>query len=390
MINPPTEENTDLLPDPLPKKWYKIYFKFWHTVILVVIVIALYFGLKLIPTSQDSESYWGHTIHSLFEHMDLLGYILAIVALVVTLNVSYKLDETANINTLSIGQKTENIRQITENIKQTTENIDNLMKNVNAVVKNLNIITKTTDTLPQIIDSVTEISNTVTEHGGKFLIMNYTSRFGVIHSFNRRIISQICLDDALSLHDTKDTGIVSKVNLLRDKVFNLNLTISNAAKKLPNFKMITLQPRKFEQEFIQKYFKIESDQNENNFLYYEYGNERVSNIETGFADEILTSITRTVIQEHKKGIKDFKDSAKGNRVIRLADSIPYQMFLAEYTKNGEKQYESFLIYAIDEMISIDNKNKRRNFIGISSKSQNMYNAFETLFNEEFAKHSNNN
>lgn len=146
------------------------------------------------------------------------------------------------------------------------------------------------------------------------------------------------------------------------------------------FHLKTLRKDAFYTDFMKSYFEAENEPL--NLFYYPYEKLatelQLSDIVT--EESVNTStISKIVAKEHGEIVNGLK--RKKTECVTELDKIPYQMILAEYTDDkNETNNESLIIYAVNEEDNIS-KLIRRNIIGISSKNKQMFNAFETLFND---------
>ncbi|HZW71875.1 MAG TPA: hypothetical protein VFF57_13440, partial [Hanamia sp.] len=315
------------------------------------------------------------------EHMDLWGYIVAALTFVVSIMIARSFDKNAK-------KEFENLRNIESDIKGSIEELKNTNKEIMKSTSNLEDATRNIiETLPGILDESLKIVEKVKGVCDRLLIMNYTSKFGLIHSFNIRFVNQIRdssnTNDIIPEDDNmKKEYIAKKVNLFKKKIDDLEIKIFEASRRIKEFDLITLADDEFKSNFVDKYFETENTIDEPNLLYYPYN--EIKEFESADIDMSKKNnqsvISQLVIEQHENTIKELTNF-NTNRVTKRKN-IPHQILLAEYFNKDKSElcFESMIIYAVDE-IDRDQKSKKRNIIGISSKNKQMFKAFETLFND---------
>ena len=119
------------------------------------------------------------------EHMDLWGYIIAALTFVVSITIAGSFDKNAQ-------KEFENLKDINSKIRDSIDELKSTNKEIMKSTSNLEDATRNIiETLPGILDESLKIVEKVKGVCDRLLIMNYTSKFGLIHSFNVRFVNQI-------------------------------------------------------------------------------------------------------------------------------------------------------------------------------------------------------
>lgn len=325
------------------------------------------FDVKFVTCSSE-------VIDATLEHMDLVGYFVAIVAFIVSILIAFIIDSRTTFQLEEMKKMEKEIRTTNEKIRASAENLEDATR-------------KVLETLPEILDESLRIVDKINE-SGQLYIMNYTSKFGVIHSFNKRFVQQV----RYNARDLENPGqndekefYCQRLNLIKDRIEELCRKTMDAAFQAQEFQMVTFADKPFIEDFVSKYLQMETKANSNAMLLYpykEHGRVKPDEVELGDCVEKLPEIIEIVAEQHKRALK-LLETVKES-VVHKRNEIPYQMILAEYPgADGERKYESLVMYAVDETVSLNGRGDlpERNIIGISSKNKQLYKAFKTIFND---------
>jgi hypothetical protein len=321
--------------------------------------------------------------NDIYSNMDILGYLVGLLTFYLGLKITYDLDHEQ-------GKKQESMDKFLKKISDETGNLTDAFR-------------KFIQTFPSLFNEIEKLLKNVNDDkNGKLKIMNYTSSFGRIHTYNPRFayefIEQIereKLKDATT-HKYKydETQFLKGVTIFNKRIKDIEELVLECC-KLKDVKFIFYNEEKLKDPFVKEYFESEDETDELKYYQYNTGTIAVEDIKAK-ADR-QKKITDAVVEFHTEALKSMETVRTDNQrgagytdfanVIKITDNltyVPMQMYLAEYDKDGEKKFETLVIFAVDEEGNTNSTDKKmRTLIGISSSIEKMYRVFETFFNEPF-------
>jgi archaellum component FlaC len=371
----------------------------------------------------------GYLTNIIFEQVnqmglsDWLSIIASIVGVIVTIIFGYiafkfsrkqdKQNEELSTTTTKIGDETGKLFSHIEELKKVETDIErqvNKLADINRPFK---------ETFPEIIDQIRRLCLDAVEdnYDSELYIMNRTSSFGKIHTFNPKFISHYDIQNIdLSIKTKELIDLVSKkhrsilshldddfeksIALFTKDIEDLSLKILSCGLILPKnkFKMIVFDSHGdnccLVRDFIQDYFNrvnTESDiSNKKGLKYFDF-NQKRHNYKGGFEtfdeiskQELENKIKESVIKSHNDLLKDIETDRNsiGDTWLKKSDSIPMQIYLLKREKNSKTEYKTFVINAMN---TDTNHDKDRSIHGLFSTEQSLYSVFKTIFDKTFNK-----
>ncbi len=354
---------------------------------------------------------------------DWLSILAGIVGVIVTIGFGYialkfsrkqnKQNEELSTTTTKIGEETGKLFFHIEELKKVETDIErqvNRLADINRPFK---------ETFPEIIDQIRRLCHEAVEdnYDSELYIMNRTSSFGKIHTFNPKFISHydiqnidlsIKTKELVDLVSRKHKGTLSHLNddfeksiaLFTKDVEDLSLNIRSCGLTLPKnkFKMIVFDSLGdnccLVRDFIQDYFNrvnTEADiSNKRGIKYFDF-NQKRHNYKGGYETfdklnkkELENKVKESVIKTHNDLLDDIETDRNsiGDTWLKKSDSIPMQIYLLKREKNSKTEYKTFVINAMN---TDTNHNKDRYIDGLYSTERSLYSVFKTIFDETFNK-----
>lgn len=343
--------------------------------------------------------------NDVFSNMDILGYLIGLLTFYFGLKITFLLDDNQT-------EKQMELKDVLSQIKSTSDNLSNLTAQIDSRTENLtDAIRKFHSTFPSLFDEIKKILSKDLGSNGKLYIMNRTSSFGRIHAYNPRFAYEFIEENPMANENHYDISgkkykyvtedFKKGVRAFNNRIDEIEQLVLNKCQS-KNIKFLFYCENELKEKFIKDYFKSENGENE--LVYFEYKEGQVVPDKNMNKEEKEKKITDAVVEFHGKALGKMKDKRGDNQTgfgyqdidsfikttSSLAD-IPMQMYLAEYEKDGRKNFETLVIFAVDEDgNTLDNGDKMRTLIGISSSIEKMYRVFETFFAEPFSNQNNNN
>ncbi|MFT5890281.1 MAG: hypothetical protein ACI9Y7_000371 [Dokdonia sp.] len=296
---------------------------------------------------------------------------------------------TVNKSTENLNNEITSLKEIEEALKLNVESVSNKLNKLTDITRNA------TTSLPKIMPLLKEFcENAINKKAEKFYVMNMTSVFGKVHSYNKRFINQYREKDGID-----EVKAIQQFN--RDIKY-LKKNIAKCAETIEDFKMITLDSNSdsFDLQFLQPYFNAETENEDVGFVLYniDENTESVRYIEENESD-IITKITEEVIKTHKdfidKGLENYKknraetsEDEKGKTVkkflcdYKLTTFIPIQTYLSK-NSSEVNQWNTIIVFAQDEPTLGDTEKYKRTLIAIESKEKSIFDAFNFVFQKNF-------
>lgn len=282
-------------------------------------------------------------------------------------------------------------------------------------------------TFPEIMSTLQDIFHIAKSFPDKseLFIMNRTSAFGKIHTYNSKFYKQYDLkepDLRLKQKEILDKNYLLEAEILKDlvnnddkckylffedvrKLYELLMECSSKMKK-EDLKLIVYNQENQNElvdNFITKYLEevhtdddIKSDKGLEYFTYTPRSTVSASSItpaqivtekikeDLSNKEDITNKIINEVIETHNQLIikirNNKKDCSEESCWLKYSNEIPMQMYLLKSHRNGQDEYHTFIINA---MSTKKGKNPDRYVDGIYSREQSIYDVFKTLFKETF-------
>lgn len=386
--------------------------------------------LQLLEVHRDSQYGTG------LEWFDWISIAASLIGITVTIYFGFiarNFSRKQTIQAEKLAEQTEQLSVITSKIqiettriKEETENLNNLEAKIHSDVQRIGDINRPFHkTFPEIMDKLKEIFKEASKHPkSELYIMNRTSAFGKIHTYNPKFYRQYSLESPnLGIHQFEilnklyngEKEILDDFNDDEDKckyLFNEDVrTIYDQIKdcsikmKEQSLKLIIYNgetENHLQNLFIDKYFfdvNSHEDINEGRSLeYFTYHQRQVPskkrmkpatiNTERIRQDklnlyEIQNKISDEVSKTHNKVVDDIRSGKKNtddNKWLKYSTDIPMQMYLLKTIVNGKPNYHTLIINA---MSTKRNGNPDRYIDGLSSTEQSLFDVFKTLFDQTF-------
>lgn len=386
-------------------KWLALFF---YTILYFIIKLILWLLKDSACFDYDNFicKFFKSIGNDVFSNMDILGYLIGLLTFYFGLKITFLLDDSQT-------EKQKELKEVLSQIKSTSDNLTNLTAQIDSRTENLtDAIRKFHQTFPSLLKQVGDILKNACENNGKLYIMNRTSSFGRIHAYNPRFAYEFIAENPSTSETLFDASTKKYKYVKADFILGVdkfNKEIERIEKlvleccKLPDIKFLFYDDNKLKDKFIKEYF--ESENEENSLQYFEYKTGNVVPEEISDKSQKEEKIRAAVLEFHQKAIANMKDKRGDNqtgygysdltttiKTTDLIEQVPMQMYLAEFNKEGRKNFETLVIFAVDEEGNASNNGdkKMRTLIGISSSMEKMYRVFETFFAEPFNSQNNNN
>jgi hypothetical protein len=312
----------------------------------------------------------------IFHHTDFFAYLLGIFGIFVGIYIAIAISK-------STDERMDKMAEVEAGIERATNEL------VDATRKPL-------ATLPKIFNELDDILTKAASHPGadtELNVMNQTSAFGWIHTFNPRMVKQFSENEKDIC--AKDYG--NEIVEFEDRVSTSENLLAECFRKIDDVKLLVYNNDLLKTEFITKYFSVEDSpvdietnkglklHKKNNGMEFEdyppattadaqYHIDKRATIAT-FVEHQHDQFTRRLFNAREVEGRDIGVIRNTADPIQIPKMV---IFLAKYKEDNELVHRSLVIFTVNEQKKDD---KQRVLLGIGSTSERIYNVFETFFND---------
>ncbi|QHI35777.1 hypothetical protein IMCC3317_11250 [Kordia antarctica] len=345
---------------------------------------------------------------------DWLGYLLSFIFTLFMGGIAIYISRKQHKKT---SEQSDSISSLVNKNEESLNKLEEFEKSIHSeVVRLIDINRQFKEFFPEIIN---EIKNLCLEaqnpsYESEFFIMNRTSSFGKIHTFNPSFISHYNIKNPRISSGNKDIlkklykTSANDINHIRDESERSRIIFTKDIKELSNqikncgellkdkFKLIVLNGENNDlyDNFIKDYLgrvNEKIDEKKKKSLIYYTKDSRVYSRKGGMPikkfqskKELEDKITESVTKSHNELINEINQYRNGEKIngkwLELSSYIPMQIYLLKNTKNNIDEYKTFIINAMNTNMDFD---KDREIDGIYSNEKSIYSVFETLFSQTF-------
>ncbi len=366
---------------------------------VVIILCTLYFKLQalFIPEKFALHS---DSLKDYITETDLASLFTALITFAIVIFITFRLERDSRKRQIAEKQEKESREKEKQDLEaQRDSEHEALMKQIKETVdKEFKKLTDTTTTISQITKNIDKVTQNFEDSTRKILnsaddiliaangmlkslndpdndklhILNYTSAFGLIHTFNLHLIEDISTVRREQGEDSYFTlTFPQSVRYLIDIYLVFKRRLMEKGGSFKNFKLITYNNSSHNtltDEFLVKFLNTYREK----LFFYDF--EKSDFEKQDYLDSHQQIIIENMVQQHNEIIEMIKTGRRNKKDWQYNTmNMPLQMFLISYKQGAEQKYESLVIFVGDKSLETGG------LLAIYSKLAPVYHGYESMF-----------